>query len=116
MPAISLIVIKTNQLQAQADFYTRLGFRFDYHQHGNGPFHYASTGSGPVLEIYPLPKGINTPDATTRLGFTVNNLDQLITSLQAAGAVIVSPPQTTAWGYAAVVQDLDGRKIELTEA
>jgi len=115
MPSVSLIVIKTNQLQAQAAFYTRLGFTLDYHKHGNGPYHYASTGSQPVLEIYPLPKGVTIPDSTTRLGFVVEQLDALIKELEAQGATIVAAPIKTEWGYNAIVQDLDGRKIELTE-
>lgn len=39
---INLIVIKTDKLQEQASLYTTLGIQFDYHQHGKGPFHYAS--------------------------------------------------------------------------
>lgn len=58
MPNIHLIVIKTGQLTEQAEFYTSLGFQFHYHRHGTGPFHYASTGDGVVLEIYPLPKSV----------------------------------------------------------
>lgn len=115
MPSVHLIVIKTDKLQAQSEFYTALGFTFDYHRHGNGPFHYASEGSGTVLEIYPLPKGITQPDHTTRLGFTVDDLDSLISDLRSRGAAIVAPPARTEWGYTAVVEDLDGRKIELTE-
>ncbi|WP_423737457.1 VOC family protein [Chitinophaga caseinilytica] len=112
---ISLIVIKTNQLEKQADFYSRLGFQFDYHNHGNGPFHFASVGSPVVLEIYPLPKRIAAADNTTRLGFQVHSLDELIRNLQADGVTIVSFPAHSDWGYTAVVQDYDGRKIELSE-
>lgn len=115
MVDIFLIVIKTNKLQEQFEFYTQLGFLFEYHKHGNGPYHYASTGSKPVLEIYPLPKGITEADNTTRLGFTVENLDALIDKLMFAGIKIISAPAKTAWGYTAVVQDLDGRKVELME-
>jgi lactoylglutathione lyase len=115
MPSIHLIVIKTDKLQEQAAFYSSLGFNFDYHKHGNGPYHYASTGDNLVLEIYPLPKGVSQPDHTTRLGFTVENLDHLTENLRSQGARIVTPPARTEWGYTAVVEDLDGRKIELTE-
>jgi lactoylglutathione lyase len=115
MPEFSLIVIKTDKLQAQSEFYSRLGFSFEYHKHGNGPYHYASSGAGTVLEIYPLPKGITSPDNTTRLGFSVENLDDLINDLTLYGAKIVSTPAKTEWGYSAVVQDHDGRKIELNQ-
>lgn len=113
MPNIHLIVIKTPYLATQAEFYTQLGFKFHYHQHGTGPFHYASTDEDVVLEIYPLPKGLTVADHTTRLGFTVDDLDNLMKVLPAA--CIITPAAITDWGYAALVQDLDGRKIALVQ-
>jgi lactoylglutathione lyase len=114
MTSLNLIVIKTDNLQGQAEFYTALGIQFDYHKHGNGPYHYASVGD-PTLEIYPLPKNTAKPDDTTRLGLMVERLDVLIADLKSRGITIVSEPAVTEWGYVAIVQDLDGRKIELTE-
>ncbi|AYB34073.1 VOC family protein [Chryseolinea soli] len=115
MTSLNLIVIKTDNLQGQAEFYTALGIQFDYHKHGNGPNHYASVAHRPTLEIYPLPKNTTTPDNTTRLGFMVERLDVLIADLKSRGVAIVSEPSVSEWGYGAIVQDLDGRKIELTE-
>ncbi|MET3879818.1 VOC family protein [Chitinophaga sp. OAE865] len=112
---LSLVVIKTNKLHKQSEFYSSLGFQFEYHKHGNGPYHYASVGEKPVLEIYPLPKGTEVADHTTRLGFVVDNLSQTIQTLIDIGVKIISEPAHTEWGYTAVVQDPDGRKIELTE-
>lgn len=112
---LHLLVIKTNRLKEQFEFYSALGFEFDYHKHGNGPFHYASKNELPLIEIYPLPKGVDTPDTTTRLGFTVKNLDAAIYALRQKGATVVSGPTTTEWGYTAIVKDVDGRKIELKE-
>jgi predicted enzyme related to lactoylglutathione lyase len=115
MTSLNLIVIKTDNLQGQAEFYTALGMQFDYHKHGNGPYHYASITDGPTLEIYPLPKNMTKPDHTTRLGFVIERLDALISDLKSRGVTIVSEPAVSEWGYVAIVQDLDGRKIELTE-
>ncbi|MGO4292586.1 VOC family protein [Chitinophaga sp. RAB17] len=113
MPITHLIVIKTAQLAMQAEFYTRLGFEFHYHQHGTGPFHYASTGEGVVLEIYPLPRGVTVADNTTRLGFKVDDIDTLMKTLPAE--YIITAATQTEWGYTALVKDLDGRKIELLQ-
>jgi len=114
MPNLHLLVIKTSQLTEQAAFYTLLGFQFHYHRHGNGPLHYASTNSNILLEIYPLPKAITTADNTTRLGFTVDDLDMLISNLPAEN--IITTAAQTEWGYIALIQDLDGRKIELLQS
>lgn len=115
MTQLNLLVLKTDKMAGQAAFYSALGFTFEQHRHGNGPLHYASTGSNPVLEIYPLPKNITTPDSTSRLGFVVEDLVALVTTLQEINVTIVSPPAQTEWGFTAVVQDPDGRKIELTQ-
>lgn len=114
-PTLNLLVLKTNNLQPLFEFYSDLGIDFEYHQHGNGPHHYASKGINPVIEIYPLPKQIPQPDTTTRLGFSVENLDQLIEILKTKETSIVTEPSQTPWGYVAIIQDPDGRKIELTE-
>ncbi|MGF6849538.1 lactoylglutathione lyase [Chitinophaga sp. W3I9] len=113
MPDLNLLVIKTGQLAEHAAFYTKLGFQFDYHRHGTGPYHYASTGGNIVLEIYPLPKGTAVADNTTRLGFKVADLDNLMKELPEEN--ILTAPALTAWGYTAIIQDPDGRKIELVQ-
>lgn len=115
MAELSLLVIKTDKMQEQHDFYTLLGFTFEYHKHDKGPYHFASTGSAWVLEIYPLPKSNSVPDNTTRLGFHVPFLQNMIDKLKASGIKIVAEPAQTAWGFSAIVEDCDGRKIELTE-
>ena len=115
MMKINLIVIKTHKLHELVDFYKLLGLDFDYHQHGSGVFHYVATINEIVFEIYPLPKKTIEADTTTRLGFEIENLDALILKLQEKNIKIVSLPSKTEFGYIAVVEDLDGRKIELTE-
>lgn len=114
MPNIHLIVIKTINPGLLSGFYTSLGFQFHYHRHGNGPLHYAGIGDGVLLEIYPLPKGTTVADNTTRLGFTVANVDDIIKVLPEDN--IITAPALTEWGYSAIIQDPDGRKIELLQA
>jgi len=115
MAHINLIVIKTDKLKEQFEFYSALGIQFDHHRHGSGPFHFASVTGNPIIEINPLPKNILQPDSTTRLGFSVENLDMLIQDLKSRGITIVTEPSQSEWGYGALIQDLDGRKIEITE-
>lgn len=112
---LSLIVLRTpdpEKLQAQ---YCMLGIEFQYHRHGSGPFHYSAELVGLILEIYPLSRSQEKADPHLRLGFTVANLDELIPTLLKLGWKVLSGPQKTEWGYTAVVQDMDGRKVELTE-
>ena len=112
---LNLLVLKTHQLHLLADFYRLLGCTFVYHQHGKGPLHYSCEEEGFVFEIYPLKDNLNV-DTSTRLGFKVAQLDVLMNKLSAQNINIVRPAKQTAFGYVAVVKDLDGRTIELTES
>lgn len=111
---INLIVIRTTQLHQLAKQYEALGICFDYHQHGKGPFHYAANIDSMVFEIYPSKKEIAQPE--TRLGFCVDNITEAILKLTQADWKIITQPTQKPWGLTATVQDLDGRKVDLTQA
>ncbi|WP_028980550.1 VOC family protein [Sporocytophaga myxococcoides] len=113
-PEISLLVLKTRQLQLLIDFYSTLGLFFQEEKHGNGPIHFSCSIGKFVLEIYPLPKSIEIADNTTRLGFSVNNLDEVIKKLRDTNFQIISEPANNEWGYSAIAKDPDGRVVELT--
>jgi predicted enzyme related to lactoylglutathione lyase len=112
---INLVVLKTSRPADLADFYAQIGVVFEHHRHGTGPLHYAATIDNIVFEIYPLPKDKEKSDDTLRLGFTVDNLDDLVLKLRGVGGKIVKEPTMTEWGYVAIIEDLDGRKLELTD-
>ena len=95
--------------------YALLDLSFEHHRHGSGPLHYSAQANGLVLEIYPLPKSVAVADNTTRLGFQVLDLNQTLKALKDTNWRMVSSAATGEFGYQAVVQDLDGRKVELTE-
>lgn len=112
---INLIVLKTAQSEKLAKFYGQLGIKFDQHRHGNGPLHFAAQVNGITFEIYPLPKDVNIADNTLRLGFGVTSLDQLIENLKKQAIKVIKDPTITEWGYQALIEDPDGRKIELRD-
>ena len=80
MPNVSLalVVLKTRQLDELRRFYGLLRIELTEEQHGKGPVHYAGRVGDAVLEIYPLPGDDVPADATTRLGFTVEDLTGVI--------------------------------------
>ena len=107
--ALSLVVIRSPDLDRCRRFYEALGLSFNEEQHCTGPAHLAAvlTG-GAVLEIYPAtdPGPVDRGTlADTRLGFIV---DDLPAALAAIGA-------TPATEGKAVVTDPDGRRIELAQ-
>ncbi len=48
-----------------------------------------------------------------RLGFDTPNLNELIAALELNNVKIINYPKQTAFGLMAIVEDFDGRKIEL---
>lgn len=111
---LNLLVIRTSNPKALAAQYELLGFIFDYHQHGNGPFHYASNKDDFVFEIYPLQRSATKADDSIRLGAEVKDLHLTMTTLRNSNWKIMTEARQTQWGLSAVIQDLDGRKVELT--
>jgi len=109
---LNLLVIRTADLEALKDQYALLGFDFDCHRHGNGPMHYASESFDFVFEIYPTKGFVNDQ---LRLGFAVEDLKEKIALLQDSNWKLISEPRPTEWGWVAVLQDLDGRKLELKQ-
>lgn len=110
---LTLLVIRTKDIRQLADFYSLLGLTFDYHKHGNSPYHYSTTIRNTVLEIYPLAKGQMEADRDLRLGFSLDNFEAIIEVLKDNGIMFSSEPMPTEYGFMAVVKDPDGRKIEL---
>jgi len=113
--SLNLLVIRTPDPERLKAQYEQLGLSFEGHKHGKGPFHYACEQEGVVLEIYPLTASQQQADAGLRLGFGVHELDKLLKKLSQSDWKCLGPPTQSEWGYRAVIQDRDGRKIELLE-
>ena len=109
---IRLIVIRTNDQKRLADFYSLLGLTFDYHKHGNSPLHYSATIGTLVLEIYPLTKSQTETDKNLRLGFAIDNFEEILKVLS-NNNIAYSEPTLTDFGFMTIISDPDGRKTEL---
>lgn len=109
---VKLIVIRTKEPQKLADFYSLLGLTFDYHKHGTSPYHYSAIIDGTVFEIYPLTKNQTKADKHLRLGFELDNFEEIIELLRNQGLLLSEPIQTD-FGILALATDPDERKIEL---
>ncbi len=112
---LNLVVLRSAEMERAAQFYQALGLEFTRHRHGKGPEHYAAELGALVFEIYPrLPDGESSTG--TRIGFRVVSVDEAVAALEKAGGRIVSPAKDSPWGRRAVMADLDGHRVELTEA
>lgn len=112
-PRLNLIVIRARNPAEARTLYEALGLRFQREQHGNGPDHFAAVLGQQVFEIYPATD--EQPVSSLRLGFRVRSVSAAIEAATAAGATVVREPRDSADGeQRAVLQDPDGRKIELS--
>jgi hypothetical protein len=94
-------------------FYRALGFDFIEEQHSNGQRHFAAQFGGMVFEIYPLGDANAVADKSTRLGFDVEHLDNIVEALLVSNFDIITRSTQTEWGIRAVARDPDGRAVEL---
>ena len=92
---LNLLVIRTSKPEALKNQYELLGLKFDYHQHGNGPFHFASELDGFVFEIYPLKKSKQEADISLRLGFEIENIQTRINDIKNSSWKILKEPSET---------------------
>ena len=111
MKALSLLVLRSGDVEKARQFYELLGMSFSRHRHGTGPEHYASEDDRGVVEIYPRSGGEG--DATG-LGFKVPDVRQTFDQFASAGYK-PSPIRDNDWGRSFVVRDPDGRRVEILE-
>lgn len=105
--------MRSHKPEELAMFYGLFGLQFDYHKHDNSPYHYSAQIDQVIFEIYPLLNHQTEPDKTLRLGFSINDFDGVIQRLKSQDIKFTSEPVDTDFGYLAVVENLDGRKMEL---
>jgi catechol 2,3-dioxygenase-like lactoylglutathione lyase family enzyme len=111
-PILNLVVLRSPDIDRAANFYRQLGLLFTRHAHGSGPEHYTSEVCGTVFEIYPMTEKTQ-PTISTRIGFSVDSVDQLVPLVEKIGARVLVAPCDSEWGRRAVVKDLDGHTVEL---
>ena len=109
---IKLIVIRTSDTKRLTNFYSLLGLNFDFHKHGNSPYHYSTTIGRTVLEIYPLTKSQSEADKYLRLGFEVDDFEKTLLTFKENEIAFTEPIQTD-FGLLSIITDPDGRKIEV---
>ena len=115
MTSLSLLVLKTHQMENVRRFYAALDVDVEREKHDKGPIHFAGQLGPLVFEIYPLSPD-KKADANTRLGIKVDDLSQVLETLVAEGIIGRTEPQETEWGLQVVIRDPDGRAVELTQS
>jgi aminoglycoside 6'-N-acetyltransferase I len=112
----SLIFFSSRMDEALA-FYRALGVPLEREQHEDeSPVHYAAELNGVHVALYEASPGSATrfrEGGCTWPGFSVEDLDATLARLPAR---VLTAPEERPWGMRAVVEDPDGRPIEIWSA
>lgn len=112
--SMSLLVLRSPDIERTAQFYRLLGVHFERERHGGGPEHFAGQVGSVVFEIYPQGEGADT--VGVRLGFQVASVDAAVEAARQNSETVLASPRRSRWGYCAVLADPDGRRVEIGEA
>ncbi|PQO38535.1 VOC family protein [Blastopirellula marina] len=110
----NLVILRSLDLDQLCRSYQMFGLAWVRERHGKGPEHFSTTIDDFVLELYPA-RSAEHVDATTGLGFRLNDIAAVVEQLRLAGTRIVREPESMPWGLQAIVQDPDGRSVILTQ-
>jgi lactoylglutathione lyase len=119
MTEMASLVLFAADSEATAAFYRALGVEFEEEDHGEGPAHFAAE-VGPIhFAIYPA----QAPGRATEHrsgggvfpGFYVASLDRAVDALGRVDSRILTEHEQMPWGCRVVVEDPDGRAIEVNQ-
>lgn len=119
MPAVWSVVLFSTQPERTIAFYRAVGVGFQDEDHGDGMVH-AATDLGDVhVAVFPSDDpGVAPPrrvGGSTFIGFYVDALDDTLAAVRALGAPLLTEHELQEWGCRVVVEDPDGRPVEINQ-
>lgn len=111
--ALTLVVLRSEDIFRAASFYSSFGLQFRMHRHGSGPEHFAAElSAGGVFEIYPAESNCGST-LGVRIGLRVPSVDEAVAALSDYPNAVLTIPSESEWGRRAIVADPDGHVVEL---
>ena len=110
--ALAAVVLVCRDLQKSVAFYKALGVDLRETKHG-GTAHFTAGLAGVHFALYPNDGVERGTQSAQTLGFMCTNLDAALSAVKALGGNVLSPASPKPWGITALVEDPDGRKVEL---
>ena len=113
--SIGLLVIRSDDMDRLAAFYTALGLNFVKHAHPPCGEHYSTTDQSCVFEICQRKDGQRTT-TDVFFGLSVANVEDSVESAVLNGGTVIRSPEDSSWGRTAIIRDLDGHRVMLSDA
>lgn len=120
MAEIASLVLFSGHPVQTATFYRTVGLPLHDEDHGDGPWHLAADIGGLHFAIYDAGDSAGRAPAwrepgSSFPGFYVASLDDTLAALTAADAPVLVTHQVRPWACRAVVEDPDGRPVEINQ-
>ena len=113
---VGALILFSHRMEAAVRFYRAIGLDLEVEQHEEGPLHYVSQVGPTHFAIFEATEG-DAPEfrsgGSTFPGFSVDSLENAVEGARADGAPVIQEPEEYPWGLRALVEDPDGRVIEL---
>lgn len=119
MGKIGALVLFASDLERTVAFYRTFGLPLEGDDHGEdeGPLHYACELDGCHFAIFPATGEGRSPrlgePGASFPGFVVGSVEEIIEAARAVGATVIQEPSLYPWGVRAVLEDPDGRPVEI---
>jgi lactoylglutathione lyase len=119
MAEFASLVLFSGRTEQLAAFYRAVGVDLEYEDHGDGLRHLAADVGEAHFAIYDSgaagdARGWREPGSSFP-GFYVTSLDDTLVALAAQGTTVLVEHQVKDWGCRVVVQDPDGRAVEINQ-
>lgn len=119
MAEVSSIVLFSSRPERTIAFYRSVGAEFEEEDHGDGLVHAAADVGDVHVAVFSAPHGGVAPGwraaGGTFVGFYVDSLDDTLARLHRLDAPHLVDHQVREWGCRVVVEDPDGRAVEINQ-
>lgn len=119
MTEIASIVLFAADGAQTADFYRAAGVDLEDETHDDGPLHWAVDLDGVHVAVYDAGMAGRAPGlraaGSTFPGLYVSSLDTARAALDELGAPILEDHEIRPWGCRFIVEDPDGRAVEINQ-
>lgn len=116
---VGALVLYARDIGRTSKFYRALGIPLDYEDHGEGQVHFATELGRVHFAVYSATSGGVVPPRHSAgdsfHGFFVDSLENVRERLKAVGVKQLSGHERMPWGCRFVVEDPDGRAVEINQ-
>lgn len=112
--SIGLLVIRSDNMEAAARFYSAIGMLLEKHSHPPCGEHYSTVDDNCVFEICQR-KPEQPPTTACFFGINVENVEVAVDTVLKSGGLVKRLPANSEWGRTAIITDLDGHSVMLIE-